>query len=97
MRSRGSSTTARRSPRYDLEKVKSTASSCDTVIFLKDGRYFTKVIEMLKQSGFSDNSLVAIAQEVSVDGEIVKVSKLKDVINGEPAEKYFSILVVKRE
>ena len=82
---------------YDLEKVKSTASSCDTVIFLKDGRYFTKVIEMLKQSGFSDNSLVAIAQEVSVDGEIVKVSKLKDVINGEPAEKYFSILVVKRE
>jgi hypothetical protein len=27
----------------------------------------------------------------------VKVSKLKDVTNSEPAEKYFSIMVVKRE
>src|SRR5215475_5146772 len=25
---------------YDMERIKRTASSCDTVIFLKDGRYF---------------------------------------------------------
>ncbi|MEM2759756.1 MAG: precorrin-2 C(20)-methyltransferase [Nitrososphaerales archaeon] len=82
---------------YDLERVKSTASSCDTVIFLKDGRYFNSVIEMLKKSGFSDDSIIAIAQNVSAEGEVVKVSKLKDVTTGEPAEKYFSIMVVKRE
>lgn len=82
---------------YDLDKVKSTASSCDTVIFLKDGRYFSSVIEMLKQSGFSDDSLIAIAQNVSAEGEVVKVSKLKDVSTSEPAEKYFSIMVVKRD
>src|SRR3712207_9310078 len=33
---------------YDLEKVKRTASACDTVIFLKDGRYFDSVINMLR-------------------------------------------------
>jgi precorrin-2/cobalt-factor-2 C20-methyltransferase len=82
---------------YDLDRVKSTASSCDTVIFLKDGRYFSSVIEMLKQSGFSDDSLIAIAQNVSAEGEVVKVSKLKDVSTSEPAEKYFSIMVVKRD
>jgi precorrin-2/cobalt-factor-2 C20-methyltransferase len=82
---------------YDLDRVKTTASSCDTVIFLKDGRYFSSVIEMLKQSGFSEDSLIAIAQDVSAEGEVVKVAKLKEVSDSNPAEKYFSIMVVKRE
>ena len=82
---------------YDLNRVKTTASSCDTVIFLKDGRYFSSVIEMLKQSGFSEDSLIAIAQDVSEEGEVVKVSKLKEVSDSNPAEKYFSIMVVKRD
>src|SRR5919205_2045448 len=37
---------------YDMERVRRTASACDTVIFLKDGRYFDSVIEMLSQAGF---------------------------------------------
>lgn len=82
---------------YDLQRVKSTASACDTVIFLKDGRYFSSVIEMLRESGYSDDSLVAIAQNVSAEGEAVKLSILKDVTTSEPAEKYFSIMVVKRD
>ena len=82
---------------YDLNRVKTTASSCDTVVFLKDGRYFSSVIEMLKQSGFSEDSLIAIAQDVSAEGEVVKVTKLKEVSDSNPAEKYFSIMVVKRE
>ena len=82
---------------YDLNRVKTTASSCDTVVFLKDGRYFSSVIEMLKQSGFSQDSLIAIAQDVSAEGEVVKVAKLKEVSDSNPAEKYFSIMVVKRE
>ncbi|MFQ5920592.1 MAG: precorrin-2 C(20)-methyltransferase [Nitrososphaerales archaeon] len=81
---------------YDLDRVKSAASSCDTVIFLKDGRYFSSVIEILKESGFSEDSLIAIAQDVSAEGEVVKVSKLKQVSGSDPAEKYFSIMVVKR-
>ncbi len=81
---------------YDLERVKSAASSCDTVIFLKDGRYFGSVIEILKQAGFPDDSLIAIAQDVSAEGEVVRVAKLGEVGSSNPAEKYFSIMVVKR-
>ena len=30
---------------YDLERLKIAAKCCDTLIFLKDGRYFNSVIE----------------------------------------------------
>jgi precorrin-2/cobalt-factor-2 C20-methyltransferase len=83
---------------YDLDKVKQTANSCDTVIFLKDGRYFDGVIEMLADVGFADNSMIAIAQDVSVMGEIMKISKLSELrrIKG-TTQKYFSIMVAKKK
>jgi precorrin-2/cobalt-factor-2 C20-methyltransferase len=55
---------------YDLNRIKQIAKYCDTLIFLKDGRYFDEVIEMLSETGFADNSAIAIAQELSVEGEI---------------------------
>jgi precorrin-2/cobalt-factor-2 C20-methyltransferase len=83
---------------YDLDKVKQMANSCDTVIFLKDGRYFDGVIEMLADVGFADNSMIAIAQDVSVMGEIMKISKLSELrrIKG-TTQKYFSIMVAKKK
>jgi precorrin-2/cobalt-factor-2 C20-methyltransferase len=83
---------------YDLDRVKQTANSCDTVIFLKDGRYFDSVIEMLADVGFADDSMIGIAQDVSVTGEIMKMSKLSDLrgIKGN-TEKYFSIMVAKKK
>jgi precorrin-2/cobalt-factor-2 C20-methyltransferase len=83
---------------YNLDRVKQTANSCDTVIFLKDGRYFDSVIEMLADVGFADDSMIAIAQDVSVTGEIMKMSKLSDLrgIKGN-TEKYFSIMVAKKK
>ena len=83
---------------YDLDRVKKTANSCDTVIFLKDGRYFDSVIEMLGDVGFADDSMIAIAQDVSVTGEIMKMNKLSDLrrIKG-TMEKYFSIMVAKKK
>jgi precorrin-2/cobalt-factor-2 C20-methyltransferase len=83
---------------YDLDRVKQMANSCDTIIFLKDGRYFDSVIEMLADIGFADDSEIAIAQDVSVTGEIMKMSKLSDLrgIKG-TTEKYFSIMVAKKK
>ena len=83
---------------YDLDRVKQTANSCDTVIFLKDGRYFDSVIEMLADVGFGDDSMIGIAQDVSVTGEIIKMSKLSDLrgIKGN-TEKYFSIMLAKKK
>jgi len=81
---------------YDLARVKETAKNCDTMIFLKDGRYFDQVIALLKEAGFPDSSLFAIAQDVGTDQEIVKKLTLGQVTKETFTNKYFSIMVVKR-
>ncbi len=82
---------------YDLDRVRKAASACDTVIFLKDGRYFDSVIETLGQAGFPDAATIAIAQDVSDKGEILEVKKLSELLGKKgPAEKYFSIMVAKK-
>src|SRR5918912_4612024 len=82
---------------YDLERVKRTATACDTVIFLKDGRYFDRVIDMLVESGFPDSATVAIAQNVSDEGELFEMKKISDLRGKKgPTEKYFSIMVAKK-
>lgn len=81
---------------YDLSRVKETAKNCDTMIFLKDGRYFDKVISLLKEAGFPDDSLFAIAQDVGTNEEIVKKLTLGEVTKDTLTSKYFSIMVVKR-
>jgi precorrin-2/cobalt-factor-2 C20-methyltransferase len=81
---------------YDLGRVKETAKNCDTMIFLKDGRYFDQVISLLKEAGFPDSSLFAIAQDIGTDQEIVKKLTLGEVTKETFTNKYFSIMVVKR-
>lgn len=81
---------------YDLSRVKETAKNCDTMIFLKDGRYFDQVITLLKEAGFPDSSLFAIAQDVGTNEEIVKKLTLGEVTKDTLTSKYFSIMVVKR-
>ena len=82
---------------YDLEKVKRTANSCDTLVFLKDGRYFGAVIDMLGSVGFSDDSMITIAQDVSGGKEVMKRNSLKEIRqNKETVQKYFSLMVAKR-
>ena len=66
------------------------------MIFLKDGRYFDKVIEVLKESGFPDNSIFAIGQDLGTENEIIRKMTLGEVNNSSLTTKYFSILVVKR-
>jgi precorrin-2/cobalt-factor-2 C20-methyltransferase len=81
---------------YDLSRVKETARNCDTMIFLKDGRYFDQVIKLLKEAGFSDDSIFAIGQDLGTPNEIVRKMRLGDVNSDTMTTKYFSIMVVKR-
>lgn len=82
---------------YDMERVRKTASACDTVIFLKDGRYFDNVISTLGEAGFPDDATLAIAQDVNTEGEILELTKLADQRGRKgPTEKYFSIMVAKK-
>lgn len=82
---------------YDIERVRKASEACDTVIFLKDGRYFDRTIETLGQSGFPGAAPIAIAQDVSEEKEILEVKTLAEYLGKKgPAEKYFSIMVAKK-
>lgn len=82
---------------YDINKVRQTAIACDTIVFLKDGRYFGSVIEMLKNLGFSKDSTLAIAEEVTTDNNTMSLYKLDEFqLENMEQQKYFSIMVVKK-
>ena len=81
---------------YDLSSVKEIAKNSESMIFLKDGRYFDKVIEVLKDAGFPDNSIFAIGQDLGTENEIIRKMTLGKVNDDTLTTKYFSILVVKR-
>jgi precorrin-2/cobalt-factor-2 C20-methyltransferase len=81
---------------YDLSSVKEIAKHSESMIFLKDGRYFDQVIKVLKESGFPDNSIFAIGQDLGTENEIIRKMTLGEVNDGTLTTKYFSILVVKR-
>lgn len=81
---------------YDLSSVKEIARNSEVMVFLKDGRYFDQVIDVLRESGFPDDSVFAIGQDLGTDHEIVRRLTLGDVDKGVLTSKYFSILVVKR-
>lgn len=81
---------------YDLSSVKELAKNSETMVFLKDGRYFDQVIDVLKEAGFPDNSIFAIGQDLGTEHEIIRKLTLGQVNDGTLTTKYFSILVVKR-
>ena len=81
---------------YDLSSVKEIAKNSESMIFLKDGRYFDQVIEVLKESGFPNDSIFAIGQDLGTDHEIIRKLTLGEVNDDTLTTKYFSILVVKR-
>ncbi len=81
---------------YDLSSVKEIAKNSETMVFLKDGRYFDQVINVLKEAGFPDDSIFAIGQDLGTENEIVRKLKLGEVNDDTLTTKYFSVLVVKR-
>ena len=81
---------------YDLSSVKEIAKHSESMIFLKDGRYFDQVIDVLKESGFPNDSIFAIGQDLGTEKEIIRKLTLGEVNDETLTTKYFSILVVKR-
>ena len=81
---------------YDLSSVKEIAKNSETMVFLKDGRYFDRVIDVLKDAGYGDDSIFAIGQDLGTEHEIIRRMTLGQIRDGDLTTKYFSILVVKR-
>lgn len=84
---------------YNLDRLKTAAQCCDTLIFLKDGRYFNSVLEILIESGFPGESDIFIAQDVSTNSEALQKKKLSELLRNpnENNDKYFSIMIAKKK
>jgi precorrin-2/cobalt-factor-2 C20-methyltransferase len=84
---------------YNLDRLKIAAECCDTLVFLKDGRYFNNVIDILMRSSFPEDSDIFIAEDVSTDNETLQKRKLVDVAKNknENNDKYFSIMIAKKK
>jgi len=84
---------------YNLDRLKIAAQCCDTLVFLKDGRYFNTVIETLMNSGFPGDSDIYIAQDVSINKKPFQKSKLSELSKNpnENNDKYFSIMIAKKK
>ena len=81
---------------YDLAAVREIATNSEVLVFLKDGRYFDQVVKVLRDAGFSDDSVFAIGHDLGTERESVRSLTLGEVDDGSFDSKYFSILVVKR-
>jgi len=81
---------------YDMAGVREIAKNAESMIFLKDGRYFDQVIQVLRESGFGDDSVFAIGQSLGTDQEVIQKMTLGQVDEADLGSRYFSILVVKR-
>lgn len=84
---------------YNLDRLKIAAECCDTLVFLKDGRYFNNVIDLLMASSFPKDSDIFIAQDVSTNAESLQKRKLVDIAKNknENNDKYFSIMIAKKK
>lgn len=84
---------------YNLDRLRTAAQCCDTLIFLKDGRYFNSVLEILMESGFPGESDIFIAQDVSTNSEALQKKKLSELLRNpnENNDKYFSIMIAKKK
>ncbi len=84
---------------YNLDRLRTAAQCCDTMVFLKDGRYFNNVLEILMESGFPGESDIFIAQDVSTDSEALQKKKLSELLRNpnENNDKYFSIMIAKKK
>ncbi|MCY3854410.1 MAG: precorrin-2 C(20)-methyltransferase [Thaumarchaeota archaeon] len=81
---------------YDLSTIQDIAKNCDTLAFLKDGRHFGKIIKILSQAGFSEDSKFIIGQDLDTEKEIIRKTTLGKITKDTLTTKYFSIMVVKR-
>lgn len=81
---------------YDLAQVRELAKNSDTMVFLKDGQYFGKVIALLREAGYSPDSPFAIGQDLGTERENVIRTTLGEIDADVTGMRYFSILMVKR-
>jgi siroheme synthase len=81
---------------FDAQRVGQIARHADNLVFMKGAQQLKELVPILKNSGFTEDSTVAIVQRCTMPEENVMIGRLGDVkdwnINGE----YFSMTIIKK-
>lgn len=81
---------------FDSEQLGEIAKYVDNLVFMKGSQRLKTLIPILKGSGFTENSTVALVRRCTMPEEKVTVGKLGDVQSWNIHNDYFSITIIKK-
>jgi precorrin-2/cobalt-factor-2 C20-methyltransferase len=82
---------------FDSEKIGEIAKYADNLVFMKGAQRLKALFSVLKDSGFTEDSTVALVRRCTMPEENVTVGKLGDVQNWDIHEDYFSMTIIKKK
>ena len=82
---------------FDPKQIGEIAKYADNLVFMKGAQRLKELVPILKNSGFTENSTVALVRRCTMPEENVIVGKLGDVQNWDIHEDYFSMTILKKK
>ena len=82
---------------FDSKHIGEIAKYVDNLVFMKGSQRLKTLVPILKGSGFTENSTVALVRRCTMPEEKVTVGKLGDVQSWNIYNDYFSITIIKKD
>ena len=81
---------------FDSKHIGEIAKYVDNLVFMKGSQRLKELVPILKGSGFTENSTVALVRRCTMPEEKVIVGKLGDVPSWNIHADYFSMTIIKK-
>jgi precorrin-2/cobalt-factor-2 C20-methyltransferase len=81
---------------FDAQRVGQIARYADNLVFMKGAQQLKELVPILENSGFTEDSTVAIVQRCTMPEENVMIGRLGDVKNWNINGEYFSMTIIKK-
>jgi precorrin-2/cobalt-factor-2 C20-methyltransferase len=81
---------------FDSEKVGEIAKHANNLVFMKGAPEMKEMLKVLENSGFTEDSTVALIQRCTMPKEKVIFGRLGDVKNWKIKGDYFSMTIIKK-
>jgi precorrin-2/cobalt-factor-2 C20-methyltransferase len=82
---------------FDSVQVGEISKHANNLVFMKGAPELKDMFEVLENSGFTEDSTVALIQRCTMPGEKVIVGRLGDVKNWKVKDDYFSMTFIKKK
>jgi precorrin-2/cobalt-factor-2 C20-methyltransferase len=82
---------------FDSVHIGEIAKHANNLVFMKGAPVLKDMFEVLENSGFTEDSTVALIQRCTMPGERVIIGRLGDVKNWKVKDDYFSMTFIKKK